>query len=169
MCSMDQSPRYHAFNIAKLSAECVNWEVFLRAHLDIMNDHFSRASDGSYAWAGRKTYIKELEVLEIDVNSLLIGICLRIQNPGQNHYFGNVGRVGRAMAETSDPGLLESTLLNLISDDTLDDYNRIVMCYLFLSYNNNLEDQTKKASNEALFKKTVHLLPSYIAEKVSWK
>ena len=25
----------------------------LRAHLDIMNDHFSRASDGSYAWARR--------------------------------------------------------------------------------------------------------------------
>lgn len=63
-CSQDMSPRVHAMNIALLSAETINWEIFLRSHLDIMNDNFERMSDGSYAWAGRKTYIKELEVLD---------------------------------------------------------------------------------------------------------
>ena len=63
-CSMDSRPREHAINIAMLSAETTHWEVFLRAHLDIMNDRFERVSDGSYAWAGRKTYIKELEELK---------------------------------------------------------------------------------------------------------
>jgi len=47
-CSMDSSPRYHAKDIAVLSAETSNWEIFLRAHLDIMNDFFARGSDGSY-------------------------------------------------------------------------------------------------------------------------
>ena len=50
---MDNSPRIHALNIAKLSAETINWEVFLRAHLDIMKDKFERMSDGSYAFGGR--------------------------------------------------------------------------------------------------------------------
>ncbi len=45
--SMDDSPRVHALNIALLSAETTKWEIFLRSHLDIMNDRFDRASDGS--------------------------------------------------------------------------------------------------------------------------
>lgn len=49
-CSQDSSPRDHAVNIALLSAETNNWSVFLKAHLDIMNDRFERVSDGSYAW-----------------------------------------------------------------------------------------------------------------------
>jgi hypothetical protein len=48
-CSQDASPRYHAQKIAVLAAETTNWEIFLRAHLNIMNDRFPRNSDGSYA------------------------------------------------------------------------------------------------------------------------
>ncbi|MBK7503592.1 MAG: hypothetical protein IPI52_00240, partial [Bacteroidetes bacterium] len=66
-CSQDSRPREHAINIAMLSAEVTNWEVFLKSHLDIMNDRFDRMSDGSYAYAQRKTYIKELEELDINV------------------------------------------------------------------------------------------------------
>src|SRR5215211_5537198 len=45
-CSQDSRPRKHAVNIALLSAETYNWQVFLKAHLDIMNDRFERMSDG---------------------------------------------------------------------------------------------------------------------------
>jgi hypothetical protein len=31
-CSMDNSPRIHAQNIAILSAETTKWEIFLRSH-----------------------------------------------------------------------------------------------------------------------------------------
>jgi len=41
-CSMDSSPRYHAFNIALLSAETTKWDVFLKSHLNIMNVRFNR-------------------------------------------------------------------------------------------------------------------------------
>ena len=97
-CSMDNSPRLHALNIARLSAETVNWETFLRAHLDIMNDRFERVSDGSYAQAGRQTYLRELEELDINVPDLLLGISLRIENASRNHYFGSLSRLGRALA-----------------------------------------------------------------------
>src|SRR5690606_2706951 len=99
-CSQDASPRIHAINIALVSAETTNWEVFLKAHLDIMNDKFDRMSDGNYAYAQRKTYIKELEELNINVIDLLLGISLRIENPANNHYYGNIGRLGRAISES---------------------------------------------------------------------
>ena len=101
-CSQDSRPREHAFNIALLSAETTNWEVFLKSHLDIMNDRFDRMSDGSYAFAQRKTYIKELEELDINVSDLMIGISLRIENQATNHYYGSIGRLGRAIFESKN-------------------------------------------------------------------
>jgi hypothetical protein len=118
-CSQDISPRLHAFNIAKLSAETINWEIFLRAHLDIMNDRFDRASDGSYAWKNRQTYIRELEVLDINVQDLLLGISLQVANPSTNHYFGSIGRLGRALSETEKPQEIEAKMLQMISDEQL--------------------------------------------------
>jgi hypothetical protein len=131
---MDESPRWHAMGIAMLAAETANWQVFLRAHLDIMNDRFDRVSDGSYAWGARKTYIKEIEDLDIDVQDLMLGISLRMANPSGNHYFGSIGRLGRAFAETKNRPALEQELLSMIEDNRLDAYNRLLMHYLFLNY-----------------------------------
>jgi hypothetical protein len=165
-CSMDNSPRLHAVNIAMLSAETTSWEHFLRAHLDIMNDRFERVSDGSYAWAGRKTYIKELEQLDIDVTDLLLGISLRTENPGKNHYYGNISRLGRALAETEHPRELEKKMLDMLGDTTLDDYNRILVYYLFLNYNYYLPDKQVQALNQTNLKARLQLLPTYLAEKL---
>jgi hypothetical protein len=166
-CSMDNSPRIHAFNIAKLSAETTNWEIFLRSHLDIMNDRFERSSDGSYAWGQRKTYIRELEVLDINVTDLLLGICIRIENPGNNHYYGNIGRLGRALAETNKSAEIETKMLQMISDNQLDDFNRIVIYYLFQNYNYNLDNKERQAENKVKLKKAVSALPEYLATKIT--
>jgi hypothetical protein len=166
-CSMDNSPRVHAFNIAILSAETTNWEIFLRSHLDIMNDRFERMSDGSYAWERRKTYIRELEVLDINVQDLLLGITLRIENPGMNHYYGNIGRLGRALAETNKSDEIERKILQMISDNLLDDYNRIIFYYLFLNYNYNLENKERQAENKIKLKTAINTLPEYLATKIT--
>lgn len=163
---MDQSPRFHALQIAKLSAETVNWEIFLRSHLDIMNDRFERVSDGSYAWGARKTYIKELEVLDINVQELLLGICLRIENPSANHYYGDISRIGRALSETIDGAGIEEQMLGMISDNKLDDYNRMLIYYLFLNYNYNLEDKVRKEENEKKLKTAVQALPQYLSVRI---
>lgn len=161
-CSQDQSPRYHAFDIAKLSAETVNWEIFLRSHLDIMNDRFERVSDGSYAWEGRKTYIKELEVLDINVDDLLLGICLRIDNPSRNHYFGNIGRIGRALSESNQKNVIEAKMLEMIANKDLDFYNRVLMYYLFVNYNYYNTDKVEKTKNKSRLLVAAKDLPSYI-------
>ncbi|MNX84745.1 hypothetical protein D3C86_1165570 [compost metagenome] len=165
-CSMDNSPRNHALNIAMLSAETTKWEIFLRSHLNIMNDRFDRVSDGSYAQGGRNTYIKEIEVLDINVLDLILGISLRIENPAKNHYYSSISRVGRALSESENPILVETSLLNMISDNNLDDYNRILMYYLFDNYNYNLSDKNAKKVNQSKLKIAVSSMPDYISSKI---
>jgi hypothetical protein len=166
-CSMDNSPRMHAFQIAVLSAETVNWETFLRAHLDIMNDHFARVTDGSYAWAQRQTYIQELEVLDIQVLDLLLGISLRIENPSQHHYFGNIPRIGRALSETKFAPEIEAKMLEMIRNPALDDYNRMVIYYLFDNYNHYITDDAKKKENAQKLAAAVKELPVYLAKRLN--
>ncbi|MCD6010191.1 MAG: hypothetical protein K0Q79_53 [Flavipsychrobacter sp.] len=158
-CSMDRSPRIHAQEIAVLAAETVNWDIFLRAHLDIMNDRFSRVSDGSWAWAGRKTYIRELEILNFDVITLLMGISLRVGNPSGNHYFASISRTGRALSESKDPILIEQEIASAIQDRQLDDYNRLLMYYLYRHYIYHMPDIKNKPENIANLRKAVATLP----------
>ncbi|TGE06670.1 hypothetical protein [Hymenobacter fodinae] len=166
-CSQDDSPRLHALGIAQLSAEAVNWETFLRAHLDIMNDRFERMSDGSYAWEKRQTYLRELEELDINVPDLLLGIILRIDNPSKNHYFGAVNRIGRALAETEQPRELEQRLLSTVEDSNLDAFNRLLAYYLFLNYNQYLTDKTQQRQNIATLNQSVQKLPAYLVARAT--
>lgn len=160
-CSQDSSPRDHAVNIALLSAETYNWSVFLKAHLDIMNDRFERVSDGSYAWGERNTYIKELETLDINVLDLILGISLRVENAATNHYYGNISRIGRALAETKNRNEIEEAILSAVSDKALDDYNRLLFYFLFRNYNHYIQEEELKKTNEEKLFLAMHTLPDY--------
>ena len=162
MCSMDSSPRYHAMNIAQLAAESFSWDLFLRAHLDILNDNFSRASDGSYAWAGRQTYVKEMEILDIEVGDLLLGITFRVQNPSPNHYYGSIRRLGRAISESKDRDAIVSTIKEGIADTYLDTYNRMLLFYLYANttYQKNLAAGVEFDREQVEQVRT--LLPAYL-------
>lgn len=162
-CSMDQSPRYHAMDICQLAAETAQWDIFLRSHLDIMNDRFERVSDGSYAWAGRKTYLKELEALDIAALDLLLGTSLRVENASDKHYWGSISRVGRALADTEDKPALEKRLQDMMLDPQLDLYNRLLMAYLFSNYAHNLAESQRNASL-ALLENTVKQMPKDVQD-----
>ena len=168
-CSMDNRPRVHAINIALLSAETYNWEVFLKSHLDIMNDRFDRMSDGSYAWAERNTYIKELEELNINVTDLILGISFRIENPASNHYFGRIGRIGRALSETKNRYEIEKAMLSIISDNSLDIYNRLLFYFLYKNYNNYTKDVTLKRENSEKLAIASNTFPPFISERLKEK
>lgn len=168
-CSQDNRPREHAINIALLSAETYNWEVFLKAHLDVMNDRFERMSDGSYAWGQRNTYIKELEELNINVIDLILGISFRIENPASNHYYGSIGRVGRALSETKNRNEIEQAMLSIISDSELDYYNRLLFYFLFKNYNYYIKDETIKKENNEKLAKAVATLPENFSNRLANK
>ncbi|MGW9684294.1 hypothetical protein [Flagellimonas sp. 2504JD1-5] len=165
-CSMDNSPRIHAMNIAQLAGESLNWDIFLRAHLNVLNDYFNRASDGSYAWEARQTYIKELEELDINVPELIFGTAFRSKNVAENHYFGNIGRMGRAIAESKDVSIFEDELPLMVSDKNLDDYNRLLMFYLY----DNFSYQKNGTHNKLVYNKNrekmLAFLPEYLQKSV---
>lgn len=165
-CSMDSRPRTHAFYIALLSAETTNWEIFLRSHLDIMNDRFSRMSDGSYAQAARQTYIHELEKLDINVPDLLIGIALRTENPATNHYYGSISRLGRAIADSKDKSEFEETILKMIADKELDNYNRVLFYFLFMNYTGYLQDKSQETACLEKVKLATAQFPDYLKQLV---
>ncbi len=152
-CSMDESPRLHAIEIAQRAAETASWEIFLRSHLDVMNDQFSRVTDGSYAWGQRGTYLHELEVLGIDVPELMIGICLKANHVAKHHYFGNISRVGRALAESAQLTDVESRLQNHIADPALDDYNRLIMFYVYQAIQYYKLEKTPTGNNSNLMER----------------
>lgn len=165
-CSQDQAPRLHALEIAKLAAETVNWDIFLRAHLDIMNDNFQRVSDGSYAFGQRKTYIRELEELGLDIETLMLGLCLQITNPSGNHYFGSINRIGRALAEYKDRTKLEQTMASMISDPTLDFNNRINIYFLYRNYQYYRNGETVKGNDPALIT-AINSFPDYLQKQIA--
>lgn len=165
-CSMDSRPREHAVNIAMLSAETQNWEIFLRAHLDVMNDRFERVSDGSYAWGERKTYIKELEELNINVLDLIIGISLRVENPSNNHYYGSIRRIGRALSETNNKVEVEKQLFAMLRNKELDLYNRVLTFYIIDNYIYNLSDENEKQKLKTELKESIKTLPKGLSEKI---
>ncbi|MFN3530145.1 MAG: hypothetical protein ACK417_09535 [Bacteroidia bacterium] len=167
MCSHDDRPRVHAVSIALLSAETYQWEVFLKAHLDIMNDRFERASDGSYAWGKRKTYIKELELLDLELTPLMLGISLRIQNPAEHHYFGSIHRLGRALAESSKRASLEEAMFTAIADSALDDYNRLLIFYLFKNYVHYTDDEVNKQQSRRSLAEALGSLPECYRTQLS--
>ena len=166
-CSFDDSPRIHSLHIAKLAAETTNWDIFLRAHLNIMNDRFDRMSDGSYAWGRRGTYVRELEILDIDVPNLLFGISLTADNTANGHYYGAIRRLGRTLAESSRASDMETRMLEMIADNSLDPYNRIMMYYLFLNYNECQENKEKQAESREKLKLAVATLPEYLSARIT--
>lgn len=165
MCSMDQSPREHARAIASLAAETVNWDIFLRAHLDILNDNFRRASDGSYAQAGRQTYVAELEDLGIAVPDLLLGTLLHTDHPSSGHYRASANRTGRAVTESKEAEAIAQRMLDMIADPELDLYNRAVIYYAYLNYNGYLKNEAEQAANEKALKAAMAGLPDEVVEK----
>ncbi len=165
-CSMDSRPRVHAMNIAQLAGESLNWDIFLRAHLNVLNDNVSRVSDGSWAWEERQTYVKEIEALNINVFELLLGIAFRSENVADGHYFGSIGRLGRAVAESKDMALFEDELPLIVSDEALDDYNRLLMFYMYDHLSYNKDNSKGKFNYKADRKEAITWLPEYLRNEI---
>jgi len=57
-----------------------------------------------------------------------------LKNSSKNHYYGSIGRLGRALCETEKAIEIENKMLEMIADKELDDYNRILIFYLYKNY-----------------------------------
>jgi hypothetical protein len=166
-CSADSGPRDHAKAICKLAAETYQWDIFLRAHLDILNDNFERVSDGAWARKKRETYINELEALDINTVDLLIGTILTSSDVSDNHYQAVTSRIGRALTESKHQIEIENLLLSMTQDESLDVYNRMEMAYSLIFYNRSLKDKIAYRCNLERIKKAVETLPGGLSKRYS--
>ena len=128
------TPLIHVRDIALLAAQTTNWPVFLRARLRVMNDRFFHVGPPNQGGSTRKLYVNEIEGLGINIPDFMLGISIYAGNAAQHHYSGSTGFLGQAFAETTCRDALGQKLLNMIMDNQLDDYNRLMMRYLFLKY-----------------------------------
>jgi hypothetical protein len=164
-CSMDTGPRDQAASICILAAECRQWDIFLRAHLDILNDNFSRSSDAVHAWRARGTYLKEIEELDINSVDLLVGTLLNARDVSTNHYQASTSRVGRAMTESKNKTEFEDLVLQMICDDRLDLYNRMEMATTLFTYNRYASDEDTYRNNLERIREAVEKLPDGMGER----
>ena len=120
-------------------------------------------------WGQRKTYIRELEELDINVMDLVFGITLSVENSADLHYYGSIRRVGRALSEARDKKKVEDSLLQMICDAELDDYNRIRYYFLFQNYSYFSKDENLKKKQEKKLEEAVETLPGYLRQKLTGK
>lgn len=163
-CSQDEAPVLHLIDIARLAAKSGNWNVFFKAHMAVLNDNVHRVVDSSFGMARRKTYLKEIEAIGVRVSDLVLGISLRISNSSPNHYFGDVGRLGKALSESEDKSAVEKVLIAAISDQDLDEYNRVLLYYLFLNYVDHLKESPRYDHAKELAEKAKMTFPKALRE-----
>jgi hypothetical protein len=131
-----------------------------------MNDRFERRSDVSYAWGGRKTYIHELEMLNINVPDQCSIFPFALQTLAANHYFGAIDRTGRALSKTKDEPEVEKKFSPSLETVRSDDLNRILFYFMFTHYIYNLGDTFHANQLIAGLKSSVNTFPFYMRKDI---
>jgi hypothetical protein len=128
------------FPIALIASEINYWPVFIRAHLEILSYKDDRMPKNI---GRRKTFMKELEALELNLKDLLLGILLRIENPSMNHYYANFRGLGRSFVESKHRSELKAIMISIIKDPELDYFNRLSIYYLYRDFIEYLSEEKK--------------------------
>lgn len=123
-CSMDNSPIDHLKEIARLSAHTAEWNVFLRSHMNIINDRFSAVAMSSYGEKSRNTPIHDLEAIGLEPDKLFVGSLLRARDTKSNHYYSSFHRISRAISQLTDPNPSIHLLKEIVKDRNNDIPNR---------------------------------------------
>jgi hypothetical protein len=160
-CGNDMRPTRHAKAICQLAVKANQWDIFLRAHLDVMNEYFYRYNEPDDLTC-RKTYTKELEQLGVNSTNLFVGICLSSRSVNINHYGGSTATMGRALAESVHPSNVVNLLLAMIMDERLDLLNRTAMAYMLHACNRELVDTPAYQANLEREKQAVATLPDEV-------
>ncbi len=157
----------HAKQILQLAAETANWSIFMDKHLYVLDENFEPECSHVKKGEFKRTYIKELEEIGVNVIDLLLGTSLRVNNPTKNHCYLNSRTVSRALSEIKNKDEVENKLLSMIQDQELDDFNRTIICSLFKNYNCLLKDLNRQGKNQKKYFKALSILPGTLGENLS--
>ncbi len=91
-CGNDKGPTFHATSICQLAVKASQWDIFLRAHLDVMMTTCMTTMKLTPLPAGRRMS-RNWSNWEQYMN-LLVGTRLRSRDVNINHYQGSVPGMG---------------------------------------------------------------------------
>lgn len=168
-CSFDTGPENQLRRIAGLAAETHQWDIFIQAFLNIMNDRASRVANSNIASASRKTYAEELTKLDLDLFRLLLGINFRILvEEGDQHYSGSGGKIAQAFASLPKDYQIrfENELGGILSDPDLDDFNALHFYNTLLNYQYFMRETERASLIGQLVQEVEKRLPNPIRARV---
>lgn len=168
-CSFDTGPENQLRRIAVLAAETHQWDIFIQAFLNIMNDRASRVANSNIASASRKTYAEELTKLDLDLFRLLLGINFRILvEEGDQHYSGSGGKIAQAFASLPKDYQIrfENELGGILSDPDLDDFNALHFYNTLLNYQYFMRETERASLIGQLVQEVEKRLPNPIRARV---
>jgi len=156
--------RYNRIINAALNAAENNWKFFVQTHMRLVTHRGPFVRGGEYDKDGRGTYISELEAMNIDVGDLFFGTSLRIKNP--TLYGLNTPRFVWVLSDLKNKADIEQAMLNMITDDELDDYNRAFMYYLFEKYCQLMPDKNVEKIARKKMDMAAKKLPKYLYKQI---
>lgn len=167
-CSFDNGPIIQQKRIASLASKTQNWEVFIKSFLNIMNDNVSRNANSNIASNARKTYIEELAKLNIDIDKILLGSNLRIEDTIRKHYFSNGSKIAKAYANLNSEKqeYFENTVLRVIKDQDIDVFNKLHFYNTIKNYQYFIKDSIKKKELAEDIQNLVPLLPKELKSRI---
>jgi len=167
-CSFDNGPIIQQKRIATLAAQTQNWGVFIQSFLNVMNDNVSRIANSNIASNARKTYISELVKLDLDINKILLGSNFRIEDSINKHYFSDGSKIAKAYAnlDSEHQQYFENTILDIISNKSMDVFNKLHFYNTYKNYQYFLKDSIKTKKVENNITNLIPLLPDEIKLRI---
>ena len=153
----------HYHTIAELSIRLGQWQAFLQAHMRMLNTDTFRYLRRS---GDRFTYIRELEDLNIVTPVLLMGVLLQVDDRKHFHFNLNTDDIAPAIAESRYEIVLERYMYDMIVNDNLDMYNRVLAATLYNKYTGYMADPALQADARSRLAKAVNTLPEYMQSEL---
>jgi hypothetical protein len=162
-CGFDGRPTSHLLNIARLSAETSNWNIFLKSNLSLI---FSNHSNSFYDF--QKEILSDLELININIPYLTIGLGMRINYNTDNYLkdFNNGNRFKYPVLFSKKSKDIKLKLLQMIQDKNLDLYNRLAMYTIFLNSIYLIENKTEKEEDKNLLQQAIKSLPNSVISRL---
>lgn len=167
-CSFDNGPIVQQKRIASLASKTQNWNVFIKSFLNIMNDNVSRNANSNIASNARKTYIEELAKLDIDIDKILLGSNVRIDDTTRKHYFSDGSKIAKAYANLNSDRqeFFENTTFEIIKDEKIDAFNKLHFYNTLKNYQYFVKDSIKKIQLEKDIENLISFLPKEIKSRI---
>ncbi|MEC7783423.1 MAG: hypothetical protein VYB38_08440 [Bacteroidota bacterium] len=167
-CSFDNSPIIQQKRIASLASKTKNWDLFIKSLLNVMNDNVSRNANNNIASNFRKTYIEELAKLNLDIDKILLGSNVRIEDATRKHYFSDGSKIAKAYANLNSDKqqYFENRTFEIIKDEEIDAFNKLHFYNTLKNYHYFIKDSLKKTELEKDIQNLVPLLPIELKSRI---